>query len=157
MKLQLIYIQSSKEPWFSEATELYHKKINGFQSFEIKALKAKGLERSQADQKKKLESDLLLKNIETSDYVILFDENGKVFKDSVDFSKFLNQGLESGKQTIKFVIGGAYGSSEELQQRANLKASLSPLTMNHLVATVTALEQIYRGLTILKGIPYHNS
>ena len=157
MKSQLLYIQSSKEPWFLEATELYHKKINGFFPFEIKALKAKGIERAQSEQKKKQESDLLLKHIEVSDYIILFDEKGRVFKDSIDFSKHLNTGLESGKQTIKFVIGGAYGSSELLQQRANLKASLSPLTMNHLVATVAALEQVYRGLTILKKIPYHNS
>lgn len=157
MKARLIYIQSNREAWFQEALNLYLKKINGFVSFEIKALKAKGLDRSNFEEKKQKESDFLLKQLSAKDQVILFDEKGRRMSSSMEFSNQLIRCLESGKQNITFIIGGAYGVSDDLKQRADICISLSSLTMNHLVATVVSLEQIYRGFTIIKGIPYHNS
>jgi 23S rRNA (pseudouridine1915-N3)-methyltransferase len=68
----------------------------------------------------------------------------------------LGRVLESGKSRLVFVIGGAYGFSDEVYARADMKWSLSALTFNHWLAQLAALEQVYRGLTILKGIPYHN-
>ncbi len=56
-----------------------------------------------------------------------------------------------------FIIGGAYGVNEEVKKRADLKVSLSAMTMNHIMAQAVSLEQIYRAFTIIKNLPYHNS
>ena len=76
--------------------------------------------------------------------------------DSIKFSEHLNRILGSGKKQVYFLIGGPYGVSDEIKKRASLKVNLSPFTLNHLVAQVVLLEQIYRGFMILKNLPYHN-
>jgi 23S rRNA (pseudouridine1915-N3)-methyltransferase len=156
MKFRLHYVQSSKEVWFQEACALYDKKLNGFGSFELRALKAKSLSRSNADEKIQAESQLLLDSVSLKDFVILFDEAGRTFKDSIEFSDALRKGQESGRQSVTLLIGGAYGASDELKNRADARWSLSPLTMNHMLAVVAALEQVYRSLMIQSNRPYHN-
>lgn len=157
MKIRLIYVQSSKEEWFSKALELYQKKVSAFGNFEIKVLKAKGLGRENSLEKKRKESELLMDQVSDKDLVVLFDENGKTFSDSIEFSADFKKAMESGKQSITFLIGGAYGASDELKNRADRTWSLSALTMNHMLATIVAVEQIYRSFTILNRLPYHNS
>lgn len=157
MKVRLLYILSSKEDWFVSALETYDKKISAFVEFEVRALKAKSLGRENSAEKKLKESQLLLQQVSDRDFVILFDEGGKVFKDSVAFSDGLKKALESGRQSVTFLIGGAYGASEELKQRADRIWSLSALTMNHMLATIVAMEQVYRAYTIQKNLPYHNA
>lgn len=156
MKVRLIYVQSSKEEWFLKALELYQKKISAFTTFEVKALKAKSLGRENAADKKHKESDLLLKEVSEKDLVILFDEKGQTFKNSISFSDNFKKALESGKQTVTFLIGGAYGASDDLKSRADKTWSLSALTMNHMLATTVVVEQIYRAYTIQNNLPYHN-
>ena len=155
MKLALINCASVKESWFEISNQLYSKKIGYFYPFEIIEAKSKKNSRDQADLKKQEDSEAILNQIKPEDYVVLFDEKGESLT-SIDFSKKLLRGVESGKRRVVFVIGGAFGVSEDLKQRAQLKVSFSPMTMNHIVAQTVALEQIYRALTILKGIPYHN-
>lgn len=156
MKIRFVFVQSSKEEWFLKALDVYEKKISAFGSFEVKVLKAKGLGRENAAEKKIKESQLLLEQVSEKDLVILFDEKGKVFSDSHAFAEGLKKALESGKQSVTFLIGGAYGASEDLKQRADRTWSLSALTMNHMLASIVALEQIYRSFTIDRNIPYHN-
>ena len=91
-----------------------------------------------------------------NDFVMIFDENGKSYDDSIQFSKKLNSVFNLGKQNIVFIIGGSYGFSDEIKLLANEKFSLSNLTMNHHVAKLVAMEQIYRAICIQKNIPYHN-
>lgn len=156
-QLSFLYIKSSKSSWEQEALKTYTKKISGFKNFELKEIKSGSASRNERNRKIEADDLALLKNIDPSDYVIIFDENGKSFKDSEDFSKNLVKAMELGKSKIVFLIGGAYGFGEAVKARANQKLSLSDLTMNHHVAQIMALEQIYRALTIWKGIPYHNS
>lgn len=156
MKLRLLYIQSSRDSWFIEATEAYTKKISGFGPFEFKSIKAADRDRDDSAEKKRLESEALIKAISPKDYVILFDEAGRAFENSKAFSDGMRKGQESGRQSVTFLIGGAFGTTPELKQRADAVWSLSNLTMNHMLATVVAMEQIYRALTIQNRIPYHN-
>jgi 23S rRNA (pseudouridine1915-N3)-methyltransferase len=156
MKLRLLYIQSSRDSWFIEATETYTKKISGFCPFEFKSIKAADRDRDDSAEKKRLESEALLKAISSKDFVILFDEAGRAFENSKAFSDGMRKGQESGRQSVTFLIGGAFGTTPELKQRADAVWSLSNLTMNHMLATVVAMEQIYRALTIQNRIPYHN-
>ncbi len=155
MKLKLLTIESSSPPWFAEISQEYEKKISRFVTFEIRRLKAKDLARAAAKDKKEQESKELLLKIESGDFVILLDEKGKDL-DTEKFKNQLIQNVEGGVKQITFVVGGAYGSSEVLKKRANQIWKLSDLTMNHFVAQLVTLEQIYRTMTIWKGVPYHN-
>lgn len=155
MKAILFDFKTAKEEWFDLAVKTYVKKINPFIDFEITSLKSAKSDRDDAQSKKKQESTDLLKKITNDDYVFLFDEAGKDF-DSAAFSKQIEASLMSGKKRMVFIIGGAYGVSDEIKSRAQVKVALSKMVMNHLVAETVALEQIYRSFTIIKRIPYHN-
>jgi len=155
MKVSLVTIDSGCPQWFSSVSNEYEKKISRFVDFEIKRIKSKALARSQAGEKANWESKEILTKIDSSDFVILFDELGKSM-DTQLFKKQLVERIEGGVRSIVFIVGGAFGASQELKQRANLTWKLSDLTMNHLIAQLVGLEQIYRALTIWKGVPYHN-
>ena len=156
MKLVLLTIVSNNEPWFQQAKELYAQKINHFVPFEIEALKASKVDRGQADLKKKLESEMLLKWLKPTDFVVLLDEKGKSF-DSLKLAQWYEKELaHSSSKRMVFVIGGAFGVNEELKKRAQVVLTMGPWTLNHLVAQTVLLEQIYRMMTITKGLPYHN-
>lgn len=156
MKLTLLNFQTSKEPWFQQANEIYIEKINHFISFEVKTIKSHLTEREQKDIRVKREGEIVLTLLKPNDHLVLLDETGQALT-SAKFADSLNRLLISGKQQAYFLIGGPYGVSDDVKKRASLKINLSPFTLNHLVAQVVLLEQIYRGFTILKKLPYHNS
>lgn len=155
MKIVLLSVQSGKEEWFQAACDVYSEKISHYASFELSFLKSKAHGREEKQIKCKLESESILEKLKSDDFVVLCDERGKAL-DSMQFSKQLETWIISGKKRVVFIVGGAFGVSDELKKRAQFTWSLSPMVMNHLVAQTVALEQIYRGLTIWKGIPYHN-
>jgi 23S rRNA (pseudouridine1915-N3)-methyltransferase len=152
---QLLTIESSRDDWFLEVVKLYHKKINHYYTFERKALKSKAMGREEREPKKLLETKQLLEALQDGAVWILLDERGKSYS-SEAFSKLLVSQLENGKKHIQFIVGGAYGVSDDLQKKVHHKITLSPMVMNHFVAQTVLMEQIYRALTIWKGIPYHN-
>ncbi len=156
MKIVLLTIVSNKEPWFQEAKNLYVEKINHFVKFEVEGLKASKQDRASAEQKKKIEGEMLLKYLKSDDFVVLLDERGKSLN-SIQFSQWLErEGFQSSQKRIVFIVGGAFGVAEEVKKRAQLTLQMGPWVMNHLVAQTVLMEQIYRALTIMKGLPYHN-
>lgn len=156
MKVIFLYIESQKEDWALEAQSLYSEKIKRFSEFEIIKIKSPSIARDNKAHKVEEESKMILGKLKADDYFVLFDEGGRLF-DSIEFSKNFKKIQESNPKRIVFLIGGAFGVSEEVKKRANQKLSLSKMVMNHHVALSVALEQLYRTFTILKGIPYHNS
>lgn len=156
MKFVLYNLATAKEAWADEAARLYTQKISHFNPFEIQTLKPKKSSRDEAAVKKKEESELILSSLSNDDFVVLFDERGKSFN-SIEFSKKVESILSSSKKRAVFIIGGAYGVSDEVRNRAQLVVTLSPMVMNHLLAQTVALEQIYRAFTIIRNLPYHNS
>ena len=114
----------------------------------IKQLEVKG--KFPASKQKICEGELLLKAIPAGSFVIILDEYGSQFT-SKEFSLRLNKIA----QPITFIIGGAYGLSEEIKNRANLLLSLSNMTMPHILARIILVEQIYRAYTISENHPYH--
>jgi 23S rRNA (pseudouridine1915-N3)-methyltransferase len=156
MTLVLYYLKGKSEAWAEEACAEYVKKISNYFSVERVALKSKSSDREQKEDKIKAEAEAILKALKSNDLLILFDEKGKTFKSSKDFSEEFLRQMSMKKSRMVFVIGGPYGFSDEVRSRAQAKWSLSGLTFNHHVAQVAALEQIYRALTIWKGVPYHN-
>ncbi|MGE0761891.1 MAG: 23S rRNA (pseudouridine(1915)-N(3))-methyltransferase RlmH [Bdellovibrionales bacterium] len=156
MKLCLWYVAGAKEAYAEAAEEVLCKKISTLCPLEVTPLKAKSAGRDDADFKRRIESEKILENLKADDFLWLFDERGRMAKDSIEYSKWLVQAVESGKRRVVMVIGGPYGFSEEVKQRASKTVSLSALTMNHHVAKIMAMEQTYRALSIWKNLPYHN-
>jgi 23S rRNA (pseudouridine1915-N3)-methyltransferase len=107
------------------------------------------------DEIKKKEGELFLSKLGPSDTVILLDERGKQYS-SVDFADFLQSYMNRGLKTLVFVVGGPYGFSEEMYKRANGQLSLSKMTLTHQMIRLFFIEQVYRGMTILKNEPYHH-
>ena len=154
MNIKLIYISKNKSNNIELLVEYYEKKINHFISYSSLGLKNK----NQKTEKKliqKSESDLILKNIKTNDLVILLDEKGKEFS-TMDFSKFISDKMMNRYKNVVFIIGGAYGFSTEFKERFKLKIALSKFTFSHDLARLFFIEQLYRSLTIINNIPYHN-
>lgn len=155
MKYRLIVVQSKREEWHKLATETYLQKLKAFHDFEITSIKSSRQGRDDSASKKADESKAILCAIKEGEWIVLLDERGQSF-DSVAFAKTLQKWQDTGKNKICFVIGGAFGVTEELAKRAHFKISLSPMVMNHLLAQVVLLEQVYRSFCIHKNIPYHN-
>lgn len=155
MKFVFLNLATAKESWSEQATKVYVEKLSHFVPFEILHLSPKKMSRDDQTRKLAEESKMILEFVQGTDFVVLFDERGKAFS-SRDFSKQIERIQMSGKKRCVWIIGGAFGVSDEVRSRADLKVSLSTLVMNHLVAQTVALEQIYRGFAILKNLPYHN-
>ena len=101
------------------------------------------------------EGELILQQLQTSDHLVLLDDKGKDFTSS-KFAEKLQAWLLSSKKRLVFVVGGAYGFSEQVYQRGNEKLSLSKMTFSHQMVRLFFVEQIYRGYTILNNEPYHH-
>ena len=106
-------------------------------------------------EQKEKEADLILKCLDNSDDVILLDDKGKQYT-SVGFSEFIKKKSLTSSKRMVFVIGGPFGFSQRIYQRANAQISLSAMTFSHQMIRVIFLEQLYRAFTILKGEPYHH-
>lgn len=156
MKIKLIAIGKEDAELFDPPLKQYVKKINFYNTFEIITIPyLKNTNNLSFNEQKKREGELILKKITPSDYVVLLDEKGKNLS-SVEFSKFIMQQANSGLKNLIFIIGGAYGFSEEVYQRQNYALSLSKMTFPHLMTRLIFAEQLYRAYTILKNEPYHH-
>jgi 23S rRNA (pseudouridine1915-N3)-methyltransferase len=144
MKIKFVIFETKAADWVETARLEYLNKIKPFMPIELHTLKSPSADRDNASVKKKKEADMLLKLVAEKDLLILFDEGGKSFVASEDLAKNLQRLLQSGKQQMIFCIGGPYGFDESVHRRSAAKWSLSGLTMNHWIAQIVALEQIYR-------------
>jgi len=135
---------------------MFRKRLSHYVPFKIETLpdlkKTRNLTMKEVQNQ---EAILMLKRLKSNDYVVLLDERGKEYN-SISFAEHLNA-LEGRVNHLVFVIGGPYGFSEEVYQRAQARISLSKLTFSHQLVRVIFMEQLYRAYTILKGEPYHNS
>ena len=154
MNIKLIYISKNKSNNIELLVEDYEKKINHFISYSSVGLKNKN-QKSEKKLIQKSESNLILKNIKNNDLVILLDEKGKEFS-TKDFSRLISEKMMNRTKNIVFIIGGAYGFSSEFKKMFKLKIALSKLTFSHDMARLFFCEQLYRSLTIINNIPYHN-
>jgi len=156
MTIKLIAVGKTDHQQLEHLTAEYIKRLGFYIKFTfdiIPAIKnAKNL--SEAQQKDK-EGKLILDKTTTSDVIILLDEQGKQY-DSVAFSTLLQKHMNSGIKQLIFVIGGPYGFSPAIYNRANGKLSLSKMTFSHQMIRLFFIEQLYRGFTILKNEPYHH-
>jgi 23S rRNA (pseudouridine1915-N3)-methyltransferase len=156
LQVRILAVGENKEKWLTTFLEVYSKKLKHFCDFEFVAIKPYKEARNQVEDKLKKESESILKHIADSDYLILCDLRGQALT-SIQLSEKLEKIFaHSGKKRYSFLIGGAFGVSDEIYQRADLKLKLSEMTMNHHLALAMLQEQIYRSFAIQKNLPYHN-
>jgi len=156
MKIKLLSIGKTEEKYLKEGIELYCKKIIHYFPFEYEELPAiKQTKNLSFNEQKKREGEVILKKLSTTDTVVLLDEAGTQYS-SVNFSVFLQQKMLQGYKQLVFVIGGAYGFSQEVYVRKDTIISLSSMTFSHQMVRLIFLEQLYRAASILKNEPYHH-
>lgn len=156
MNIKLIAIGKTDDKNLQALIEEYQKRLSFYIKFEIELIpdlkNAKNL--SEIQQKEK-EGELILSKLSPTDYLILLDENGKSFT-SLEFANELQKKMNAGIKTLVYIIGGPYGFSEVLYQKAQQKISLSKMTFSHQMVRLFFIEQVYRGFTILRNEPYHH-
>ena len=156
MKIKLLSVGKTDEEYLKTGIELYCKKIVHYFPFEYEELPAlKQTKNLSTNEQKKREGEFVLKKITPSDIVVLLDEAGTQ-SSSVGFSEFLQQKMLLGNKQLVFVIGGAFGFSQEVYLRKNCSISLSSMTFSHQMVRLIFLEQLYRAASILKNEPYHH-
>ncbi len=157
MKIKVICIGKTGKQFLLEGENEYLKRLTRYITFEkIEIPDIKNAKSLSFEQVKLTEGKEILSKIEPSDLLLLLDEKGKEYT-SEKFADFLQYRFNQGGKAIVFVIGGAYGFSEEVYQRANDKMALSKMTFSHQMIRMLFFEQVYRAMTILKGEPYHHS
>ncbi len=156
MKISLLTVGKTDISWVREGLETYSARLSRYVPFSIREIpELKNTSALSKEQIKEKEGELILKNIRTSDTVILLDERGKEYR-SIEFAKEIEKLLSGGGKDIVFVIGGAYGFSEAVYSRSNGLVSLSRMTFSHQMVRTVFTEQLYRAFTIIKGEPYHH-
>lgn len=154
MKIKLIGIGKTTDSNLIELCLEFENRLKHYCQFEVEYLSCKQ-KSNDRDQVKAEEGKLLLAKLLPSNQVILLDNRGAQYS-SEDFSNFLQKRLNAATQDIVFLIGGAFGFSEAVYQRANFKLSLSKMTFTHQLIRLIFTEQLYRAFTILKGEKYHH-
>ena len=156
MKVVLLCIGKTSKNFLIEGEDEYVKRLKHYLKFEMKELPAvKASKNISEDEVKEKEAVLIQSYLKNGDTVILLDEKGKDFT-SVGFSKFLQKQFNRGGQRLVFIVGGPYGFSDKIYKIAESKISLSKMTFSHQMIRLFFIEQLYRGMTILKGEPYHH-
>ena len=156
VKIELIIVGKTDVDWIKEGFEVYQKRLSHYINFNVTVIPdIRNRKNLAQEQQKEQEGILILKQLQASDFVILLDENGKQF-DSIQFSDFLQKKMNSGIKRLVFVIGGPYGFSSHLHQKANQKISLSKMTFSHQMVRPFFVEQLYRAFSILNNEPYHH-
>ncbi|MDG1428822.1 MAG: 23S rRNA (pseudouridine(1915)-N(3))-methyltransferase RlmH [Crocinitomicaceae bacterium] len=157
MKIKLICVGKTISKYLIEGEVEYLSRLKHYCNIEkIEIPELKNAKKMRQDQIKKEEGRLILSKIALGEQVILLDEGGKTHT-SIEFSKYLQKRLNQGGKSIVFIVGGAYGFSEEVYSKSSGKISLSDMTFSHQMVRLFFLEQLYRGFTILKGEPYHHN
>ena len=133
----------------------YTERIGHYMPFEIVTIpELKNTKNLSESQQKEQEGELILGKLQPSDTVVLMDEHGKEYR-SIEFAQWIQKKQNTVRRLI-FVIGGPYGFSQPVYDRANEMISLSKMTFSHQMVRLVFTEQIYRACTIIKGEPYHH-
>jgi len=156
MKITLLVVGQTQRGPLSDLINDYTGRLKHYIGFNLDVIPdPKNARKLDTEKLKTAEGQSILIRLQTSDYVILLDEKGKM-PTSRQLSQRLQKHMNAGRKRIVYVIGGAYGFSSEVYNRADGKLALSAMTFSHQMVRLIAVEQLYRAFTILKGEPYHH-
>lgn len=156
MKIELAVIGKTSIGYLKQGIDEYIKRLKHYAPFEIKYIDdIKNTKNISEDQQKRTEGAKILSLLDKSDFVVLLDEHGKEYT-SMQYSSYIQKRMLSGVKKVVFVIGGPYGFTQEVYDRANDKISFSKMTFNHEMIRLIFTEQLYRAYTIINHEPYHH-
>lgn len=157
MKVEFWVVGKTQFKYLREGIEIYEKRMTKYLPFQTVTLPdIKNAKNLTSELLKEKEGKMILEKLEKGDLLILLDEKGKTFT-SEKFALWVEQKLQHSARKLIFLIGGAYGFSEDVYQRAQFKIALSNMTFSHQMVRLFFIEQFYRAQTILKNEPYHHS
>ena len=155
MKTLLIQVGKTVNKHFIAGISDYVERINHYMPFDVVTIpELKNTKNLSEEQQKQAEGELILRQLQPTDTVVLLDEHGREYR-SIEFASWLEHKRNTARRLV-FVIGGPYGFSPSVYQRANEQLSLSKMTFSHQMIRLTFAEQVYRACTIIKGEPYHH-
>lgn len=155
MRIQLLVVGKTTDSRLEALIDEYTKRLKHYVSFELVVVPDSKNAKSLSEEQLKTQEGLeILRRLTPSMEVYLLDEHGREFR-SIEYADWLQKRMASGKD-LTLIIGGAYGFSPAVYERANGKISLSQMTFSHQMIRLLAVEQIYRAMTILRGEPYHH-
>ena len=156
MKIDLVAVGKTVDKNFIASIKEYVNRLSHYAQFSfIEIPELKNTKNLSEEQQKQKEEELIMQVVSANDELILLDEHGTEFT-SVGFSEYLQKKMNAGGKRLVFLIGGPYGFSQSVYERANGKISLSQMTFSHQMVRLFLIEQIYRAMTILRGEPYHH-
>ena len=155
MRISLLVIGKTTDSRLEALIDEYTKRLKHYVSFELVVVPDSKNAKSLSEEQLKTQEGLeILRRLTPSMEVYLLDEHGREFR-SIEYADWLQKRMASGKD-LTLIIGGAYGFSPAVYERANGKISLSQMTFSHQMIRLLAVEQLYRAMTILRGEPYHH-
>jgi 23S rRNA (pseudouridine1915-N3)-methyltransferase len=156
MNIELIVVGKTDMKEVEALVAMYTKRLNHYVKFAITTIAdVRNTKKLAEAEQKRLEGEQILRLVNESDHLMLLDEHGAEWR-SIEFAEQLQRRMSAGTKRLVFVIGGPYGFSEAVYQRANSKLSLSKMTFSHQIVRAIFTEQLYRAFTILKNEPYHH-
>src|SRR5690554_982133 len=156
MKVVLLSVGETDNEYFARIIEDYKKKVNFYLPFELSFVPdVKNRKNLSINEFKEEEGKKLLAVLHATDQVVLLDDKGKQV-DSPGFARYMEKKMVSVPKRLVFVVGGPYGFSREVHDRANERLSLSAMTFTHQMVRMVFAEQLYRAMTILNNEPYHH-
>lgn len=156
MNIELIVVGKTDMKEVETLVAMYTKRINHYVRFAITTIAdIRNTKKLSEAEQKRLEGEAILRLINDSDHITLLDEHGAEPR-SIEFADIIQRRMSAGIKRLVFVIGGPYGFSDAVYQRANSKLSLSKMTFSHQIVRAIFTEQLYRAFTILKNEPYHH-
>lgn len=155
MKTEIIFVGKTFDKRFESAIDDYLKRLSHYLPIKTAVIPSvKNTKSITEEQQKQMEGQLILQRVQTGDTLILCDERGKEMR-SIEFAKWLENNQQKSRK-LTLVIGGPYGFSQDVYNRANGLLSFSKMTFSHQMIRLILVEQLYRACTIIKGEPYHH-
>jgi 23S rRNA (pseudouridine1915-N3)-methyltransferase len=155
LRLHLVFVGKTAFPELETALQRYLERLRHYVAVELHVVRPEKISSGGSDDTVRArESERILKLLGRQDYLIAWDLSGKQM-DSPSFAQFLQRLSTEGLSNIWMAIGGPVGFSRALIDQAHMVLSLSKMTLQHDIARLVVLEQVYRAFTILKGEPYH--
>jgi len=156
VKINLLVVGKTNQKHLIQGEEEYLKRLRKYIQFEkIEIPELKNAKKMSQNEIKKEEGKLILSKLNPNGVIVLLDDKGSS-KTSIQFSKWLQEKMNRGYKHITFIVGGAYGFSDEVYQRTNEQLSISKMTFSHQMIRLFFIEQTYRAFTILNNEPYHH-
>jgi 23S rRNA (pseudouridine1915-N3)-methyltransferase len=156
MKTELWAVGKTSEKYLETGIGIFESRLQRYLSFSLVILPDAKLKTTDGALLKQAEGRLILSKLQPDDYLVLLDEHGQQFS-SVEMARWMEKRMVSSPRRLVFLIGGAFGFSEQVCERAQEQLSLSKMTFSHQMIRLFFTEQLYRAMTILKNEPYHNA